>query len=115
MPYRRLPPVQATAAADTTGNNAGNLTTSFDISELLNLEGTAEIYRAVAQNVTAGATALVAVNKFPTSANIFGTLAEWDPSQPPLILPGDEIYFYWSIPEAGTPPIVTLWMRQEYV
>jgi hypothetical protein len=112
--YVGLGPRRVVAAADTTDNNIGNLTSVFDPKVLGITVPWFELYRGVADQVTPGTTATVYVNTYESSANVFGSVAEWDPAQPPLLRPGDSIFFYWSLAEASTPlPVVTLWFRYD--
>lgn len=113
MGYRSLGARQATAAPDTTGNNTGNLTTVFDPKALGISVSEFEIYRGVVQNATAGCSATLSINNYPTSCNIFGSTAEWDPTQPPLMGPGDSLFIYWSLAVGSTKPVTTLWFRYD--
>lgn len=113
MAYRGLGPRRVTAVKDSTGNNTGNYTTTFDPAMLAIDVPWFELYRGVVEKATPGATATIYVDGYPTSANIFGSVAEWDPAQPPLLSPGSSVFFYWSTPATGLAPVTTLWFRYD--
>ncbi len=120
MAYAPLGSRRATSVADTTGNNPGNYTTTFGPSELSIMTPVFELYRAVVKGVgIPGSTADIYLDGNEASYNVFGSGAEWDPNQPPLLQPGQAIYFYWSIPVIGqngaanSPPVVTAWFRYD--
>ncbi len=113
MAYAGLGSRAATAAPDLTGNNPGQLTTVFDPGLLAIFVPWAELYRAVVLGCTAGTTGEVYVEGAAVSYNVFGTGAEWDPSQPPLIQPGQSVFFYWSLAVGAPPPKTTLWFRYD--
>lgn len=112
--YNTLGSRQITAAADQTGLNAGNWTNAFTSADLPSTS-VYEIYHAVVTGAPAGATAVVNIDARPFSftAPGFGGGSEWDPQQPPIITAGQEIYFLWSAAAAGTPPVVTIWLRYD--
>jgi len=103
------------AAADTTSLNTGNWTTAITADLLAVSVPQAEIYHAIVTAVPAGASAtiLIGTKQFSFTAPGLGAGSEWDPSQPALILPGQDVYFLWSAAASGTPPVVTLWLRYD--
>ena len=103
----------AAAAADATGNNTGNWTTVFSAADLAVRVPQFEIHHAVVEDVPAGATAVVAIGIRHYSFTAPQGGSEWDPVQPPLIRPGDDVYLYWSAPATGTPPKTTIWLRYD--
>ncbi len=114
MAYALLGPRRKVAAPDQTGQNTGNYTTEFDSSDLRNDVPICEIFRAVCTGITSPpAMADIFIDAFEISCNIFGSKAEWDPQQPPLLQPGQSVFFYWDIPTTGAPPTTTLWLRYD--
>lgn len=101
------------AAADTTGSNAGNWTTAVT-SDLLGIHVPVfECYHMVVDQVPAGASARITIGVKPWGFTSPDAGSEWDPNQPMLLTPGQDIYFYWSAAASGTPPRVTLWFRYD--
>lgn len=114
MSYAPLGSRRVQAAADSTGNNTGNWTSVLGPSELAITVPVFELYRAVAKGVRPGDTADIFIDGNETSYNIFGSGGEWDPNQPPLLQPGQTMYFYWSTPTTvTTPPVLTAWFRYD--
>jgi hypothetical protein len=114
-------PISLPAAADTTGNNPGNLTNAFTVNVLGTMPPVYEWYRAVigTQNPAQIASlipapcAIYMLNK-PISFTYPAGGSEWDPSQPIPLRNGYEIYFYWQLAASTTPvPLVTLFLRYD--
>lgn len=103
----------AKAEPDQTGNNDGNWTTSFLAADLAVTVPWFEIHRAVVENVPPAATAIVAIGNRHYSFTAPLAASEWDPVQPPLVMPGQDVFFYWSAAAAGDPPVTTIWMRYD--
>lgn len=106
---------QLPSAADATGLNTGNWTTAFTSDQLGVTVPEFEVYHAVVQGILPGATAVVTIGIRPFSYTSIGAAgAEWDPFQPPVLRPGDDLYFLWTTPVAsGNPPTVTIWLRYD--
>jgi hypothetical protein len=104
----------ATAAADPTGLNAGNWTNAFTKQVLGANVPYFEIYSMSVTNVPVNGSLVAYVNsRMRSSAKLFGN-AEWDPSQPILMTPGDELYIAWTAAAAsGTAPAATVWLRYD--
>jgi hypothetical protein len=104
-----------TAAEDPTGLNPGNWTNAFTADVLGITVPQFEIYRGVVTSSPAlGVAAIqVGVRQVSFTAPGFGGGSEWDPSQPPILLPGQDLYFFWTAAASGTPPVVTLWLRYD--
>jgi hypothetical protein len=62
-------------------------------------------------SVPAGGQAQIYVNTQLYSFTYPNGGSEWDPAQPLLLRPGDEIDFQWNIAIGGTAPVVTAWFR----
>ena len=113
MGYITLGSRSLISAADTTGRNPGAYTGYFT-SQILSLNVPQyELYHAVVTSVPSGATASVFLNtdEWSFTAPGFGG-SEWDPEQPLLMRPGDELFFFWST-GTGTPPAITCWFRYD--
>lgn len=114
MSYITLGSREVIAAADSTGLNEGNWTNAFPLATLGAKVAYYEVYSMVVTNVPANGSIVAYVNnRRRTSAKLFGN-AEWDPSQPILMTPDDELYLCWTFAAAtGTPPDATVWMRYD--
>lgn len=100
------------AALDTTQLNKGNLTNYFDAAALTAKVPYYEIYSMSVTGLTIVGNLIVYVSgKIRTTAKLFGN-SEWDPQQPILMTPQDEIVFAWDF-SSGSTPAVTLWLRYD--
>ena len=113
MAYITLGSREVVSALDTTGQNTGNYTAWFSAQVLGINVPYFELYHAVVTDVPSGATAQINLNaaEWSFTAPGFGG-SEWDPSQPLLMRPSDEIFFFWSV-GTGTAPVVTCWFRYD--
>jgi hypothetical protein len=121
--YLPLGPRYLTAAADTTGLNAGNLTNAFTEAVLSIKLAYVEAYHISITGVPAGAVAQIVWNTKTwgfTAPGLAGSAAsgagsEVDyPSGGLILAPGDEVDFLWSVSSSMTPkPTVTLWLRYD--
>lgn len=115
MSYVSLGSRPITAELDTTGLNVGNYTNAFTPNNLVINIPFYEIYHMVVNQVPLGAQATLYVNNkvygfcYPN----FGS--EWNPAQPMLMNPGDELDFCWNIPASGQAPLVTVYVRYDPV
>jgi hypothetical protein len=113
MSYIPLGSKVTTAIADTSTLNKGNWTNQFTKQQIGINVAFFECYAVTAVNVPKLVTVDVYVNtRFRSSAVLYGN-AEWDPSQPMLLTPGDEVYFAWQVAASGTAPEVTMWFRYD--
>lgn len=114
MPYRTLGSRQASGAKDTTGNNAGNWTVTFD-PNLLNVNVPQfECWKIVVKGAAATATFDVFVNGAQFDISVYAKQNSWDPVQPMILRPGDILYFYYStVATDGNKPQVTIWLRYD--
>ena len=113
MAYIGLGSRMLAAVLDPTGSNEGKWTTAFT-ADVLNIGVPwAEVYRAVVEEVPPATTAIVAVGKRHCSFTAPLAAAEWDPTQPQLISPGQDLFFFWSAAAAGQPPVTTIWLRYD--
>lgn len=107
---------QNLATPDATGMNQGNWTNALTADVLGLKVPQAEVYHAVVTGVPAGASATITIGtqQFSFTAPGLGGGSEWDPSQPAIVLFGQEMYFLWDAPASGTPvPLVTVWLRYD--
>lgn len=113
MAYAGLGSVYLDAALDDTGLNEGNWTTHFTPSDIGVTVPWFEVYHMVVSNARAGMTAPIFIGIRQWSWVQTGTGAEWDPAQPMLLEPSQDVFFYWDQQAVGIPPRVTLWMRYD--
>lgn len=114
MAYVKLGPRTVTAAADQTGKNAGNLTTAFTGVTWSTNVAYFELYHMVISSVPVGAYANIYVNNQPWGFTFPNLGSEWDPTQPILLTPTDEVDFLWNVVAATTPlPVTTAWIRYD--
>lgn len=115
MSYNGLQPVQVNATPDTTGLNAGNLTSAFTASNLPNVN-TYEVYHMTLTGAPIFAAAQIVIRNKTYStvtADLNGN-NEWDPQQAAIMNTGDELYFLWNIPASSlSKPSVTIWLRYD--
>lgn len=112
MPHIPLGSRTVTAAADTTGLNAGNYTCLFDAAALNINVPFYEIYSMSVTKLATVQTVTVYVNgQVRSTAKLLGN-SEWDPSQPILLLPSDQVALAWDF-GSGTKPVATVWLRYD--
>ena|SRR5690242_11571026 len=113
MAYEELGTRKGVGEKDTTGNNKGNWTVTFDPSDLTTNVAYFEIYHIVISGA-ANSTMTWFVDNKQWEVTVAGDVNSWDPNQPLLMVPGQSLYFYWSDPVTdNTPPTVTLWLRYD--
>jgi len=111
--YVGLAPVNATAAADTTGNNTGNYTASIDTNLSVSYLTQFELYKITLDGPIGFGVQVFFDNK-KWSHTAQGWQNEWDPQQPGLLTSGQVIYFYFAAKDTLTPvPTVTCWFRYD--
>lgn len=117
MAYVTLGPRPVKATADTTGLNTGNYTASLSDQVIGASVPRFEMYHMFISAPTLtgiATTATVLVNRQYWDATLIGQLNSWDPSQPMLLQPGDEIDVLFNVPTTNTTvPTVTCWFRYE--
>lgn len=114
MSYIGLGSRYLVATADTTGLNTGNYTNAFSPAVLNINVPYCEIYHMVVQNVPIGNSANIVVNGKQWGFTEPNGGSEWDPAQPLLLLPGDEVDFLWNAPSNGSQaPQVTVHLRYD--
>lgn len=114
--YITLGSRSVTAVADTTGRNKGNYTNAFTPGVLAVDVPYFEAYHALFTSAQLLAQVTVWINgaQWSFAAAGYGGGAEWDPVNPMLLRPGDEVYFFWNTASSvTTAPIVTLWLRYD--
>jgi len=109
--YVPLGSLRTESALDTSGQNPGNWTTEISVNDVSRV-AVAEIYHAVVEGNLPGAFATIAIGirTFSFTQPLSG--ADWDPVNPPLLNPGQTVYFFWNTPHGtGSAPVVTTWWR----
>jgi hypothetical protein len=107
--YQDLGPRTATGVADPANKvAAGDWTVSFPASVLSVNVPLFEVYH-MAVNGPGGYILLYRNEDFWDTTN-YGGQNSWDPQQPLLLRPGDDLTFYWSV-SAAPAPMVTIWLR----
>jgi len=115
MPYIGLGSRRVVAAADQTRLNTGNLTSAFTPAVIDINVPYYELYKIMVQNVPIGFAASVMINNKLFSYTMPVQGSEWDPSQPMLLNPTDELDLLWTIPTSNTTlPVCTAWFRFDY-
>jgi hypothetical protein len=112
--YQYLGPARggpSTASTDETGRNTGNLTNALTGSFIGINVPEFECYHMTVTNVPSGGQATIYVNAQLYSFTFPFQGSEWDPAQPMLLRPGDEVDFFWNIAAGGQAPVVTSFFR----
>jgi len=115
VPYLPLGSALPLAATlDNTGFNSGNWTNAFTADKINIKIGNFECYHMVVSQVPAGAAAVIRIGTRPYSfTQPFGG-SEWDPQQPMLLQPGQDVYFLWDVAVTVLPaPLVTMYFRYD--
>jgi hypothetical protein len=108
------------AAPDTTGRNGTNWTATCT-ADLMNVNvdpyQVYHIYLASTQLLDWSANPIagqfqVWINGNPWDNVPYSANNAWDPAQPMILHPGDEVDFFFSF-NTGQAPIVTLWLRYD--
>ena len=111
--YVELGPRTVVGLPDTTGNNKGNWTVTFDQSVLNTRMPYFEIYHAVIHGA-AGSSMNWYVEQTLWESTVAADDNSWNPTQPLLMRAGQNVYMYWSDPVTdNTPPSVTIWLRYD--
>lgn len=118
MSLQTLGSRQVVATLDTTGLNPGNWTAQFTDQVLNSNVDPFEIYHFYVSTVQqlqwtqtpAFGQFQVWINNVPWDNEPYSANNSWDPSQPMLLHPGDEVDFFFSF-GTGSPPIITAWLR----
>lgn len=116
--YMPLGARPATAVADTTDLNTGNWTATLTPDVINVTVPVFEMYHMYIQAPTLNAgeqsNARVRWNQYFWDATLVAQLNSWDPSQPMLLIPGDEISVLFNVPISSTPaPMITCYFRYE--
>ncbi len=113
MSYISLGRKKVTATADTTGLNTGNWTNAYTHAVLGAKVAYFECHHMAVTQLSGIATLTTYVVNDVWSSVVLGGNSEWDPSQPLLLRPDDEVFLCWSLPATGTPPVSYLWLRYD--
>ena len=101
------------ASLDTTGLNPGNYTNAFTPAIMAVFYPYVEIYHMVVNGVPGGAQATIYLNNKFYGFCFPNVGSEWNPAQPILLNPGDELDFCWNIAAAGPAPTATIYLRYD--
>ena len=112
MPYIPLGSRLAPGAADTTGLNGGRFTCYFPPAALNVTVPFYEVYYMTVTGLAVVATVIVYVSgKVRSTAKLLGN-SDWDPNQPILLIPGDDLALAWDF-GTGEAPTATIWLRYD--
>jgi hypothetical protein len=102
-----------TGVADTTGNNPGNWTATFDQSTIDCNMPYFEVCHIVVNGAPNSAfTVYVGTRQWDTFQ--LGQSNSWDPTVPIPLNPGQILFFYYNDPTTDNhPPIITIWLRYD--
>jgi hypothetical protein len=112
MPYIGLGSRRVVSSTDRTGQNTGNYTAAFTPNVININVPYFELYKMIVENVPIGFSATCVIDAKKFSFTLPNQGSEWDPSQPMLLIPGNELDLLWNIPVPNASiPIVTAWFR----
>lgn len=101
-------------SADTTGNNTGNWTVTFDPSVISSNVPEFEVYKIVVRGGNPTATFDVYIDAKQWDTALYPAANAWDPNEPMLLNPGQTVYFYFRDPAtSGFTPQVIMWLRYD--
>ncbi|HEY6275593.1 MAG TPA: hypothetical protein VIX86_04605 [Streptosporangiaceae bacterium] len=114
--YVRLPPFKSVAALDTTGANAGNWTNAITANLIAINAPFFELSHIALTSAPVGAAVSLNINNQwfygGTSIGVGGVI-EYDPSNPPILIPGQDIYLFWNVAASGIPPVAHCHFRAD--
>jgi hypothetical protein len=115
MTYLSLGPIgPIVAVKDTSTLNAGNLTAALTQDVIAKKVSTFELYHVAITDVPSDTTLTLYVGQHVWSVAQLSTIGDWDPSQPMLLHPGDDVWFCFNKADGTTPvPKVTAWFRYD--
>lgn len=112
MSYVPLGSRTAAGALDSTGLDPGSYSNFFGPAQLGVNQDYFEVYSMSVTGLTTLATVTVYVNgQVRSTALLFGN-SEWDPNQPILLIPGDQLTLAWDF-GTGAAPTATVWLRYD--
>ncbi len=114
--YLPLPPLKATAV-NAPDINQGNWTNVFRASDMRIQIPYFLLTHAVITSAPAGGTCSISINNqftYGFSAPGFGGGSEYDPQNPLILLPGQDLFFPWTVAASGTAPVVTVFFKFDY-
>ena len=104
----------AKGQADTTGNNPGHWTVTFDPQTINVNVPHFELYKLIVKGAAATATFDVFVDIGQWDTSVYAVHNSWDPTQVLLLNPGNTVLFYYSTSSGdGNQPIITAWFRYD--
>ncbi len=103
----------AIGVTDTTGNNPGNWTVTFQPSDMASNLAVVEVYKIVLSGPKGSIFEwFIDVQQWDVAQR--GDFNSWDPVQPLQVSAGQSMFFYWLIASTQRPaPQVTLWLRYD--
>jgi hypothetical protein len=98
---------------DTTGNNKGNYTVTFDQTVLSMNVSLFECYHIVIDGPV-GSSFDIYIGANWYDSVLVGWKNSWDPSQTMKLQLGQNIYFYWNVgpDQSAVPPNVTMYFQE---
>lgn len=102
-----------TGTKDLSGHNPGNWTAQFT-PDIINVNVPYfEVYKIIVKGA-ASSTFNVFVDIAQWDTAVYGAQNSWDPQQPLVMKPGENLYFCYSDPVTdNSPPVVTIWLRYD--
>lgn len=114
MSYVNLGSRIVIATADTTGLNTGNYTNAFSPAVINVNVPYFEIYHMVVTGAITTPQATIYINNKTYGFCYPNIGSEWNPAQPILLNPSDEIDFCWNLAAGGTgAPTVSIYLRYD--
>jgi hypothetical protein len=117
MAYLSLPARRVELAADKSGFNEGNLTFNFTNDVITAKPSQFELYHAaIPSGIPSGTLLTVYLGTQLFSVAQLESIGDWDPAQPMLLQPGQDVYACTNILIADLPtptPVMTCWFRYD--